>query len=828
MGTVWLVLRAEVRQRWRALLALAILLGLVGGAVLTAAAGARRTDTAYPRMLAWSRASQVEVVPQGTGRNGYYAALARLPQIESMGTGGIYQAALPSARDTPVQLMASFDGNVGLRVDRVRVLAGRLYDPREGGQAMIDQTMAIAEHLRPGSTVRVLVVPNNPDTNEPDFGEARTLSFLVTAIVAFDPQITIAAGGTSEPTVLVSAPFAATAMASAASYGDEAAVRLRAGASMTGFLAAATALARHYAGTPDRPGTGGKLDVINPADQDAALERSARPQAVALAAFAVLAGLIAFAVLSQLLSRQLVLDAGDFPVLRAIGTTRRALVVLSLIRLAVVTVAGALLAVVIAVAASPLMPIGPARAAEPAPGAEVNLAVVGAGAALIALLPLAVLAYPAWRVAVRAAGPASPAGSGTGAVRPSRLSAAAGRTGSVTGTVGVRMAFEAGHGRTAVPVRSALVGSVIAVAAVIAAVVFGTSLVGLVSTPREYGQNWDAVTNFGFAGISARTAAPVIAKDKAVAQYAGGNYGDVTIRGKAFAAIGLDQPHGGGYLTLLAGRSPSVSGEIALGAQTMHTLGLRLGQMVRVTANHESTATPDLTMPMRIVGIVVLPSFSRGSFAPTDLGAGAVVPASVLSEPNPSTGCTGPVCYNFFLLRYRPGTDAAAQGAKLAAMLTALGCPPGSCAATGDQRPDEIINYTGVRDTPLILGAVLAVLAVGTFAHVLLTSVRRRRHDLAMLKTLGLTRPQLLRVVSWQATALAAVAVAVGVPLGVIAGREAWAFFAHGTGVSARPDVPLTAVLLAIPVTLVLANVIAAWPGAAAARVRPAVALRAE
>lgn len=44
----------------------------------------------------------------------------------------------------------------------------------------------------------------------------------------------------------------------------------------------------------------------------------------------------------------------------------------------------------------------------------------------------------------------------------------------------------------------------------------------------------------------------------------------------------------------------------------------------------------------------------------------------------------------------------------------------------------------------------------------------------------------------------------------------------------ARPDVPLTAVLLAIPVTLALANLIAAWPGWTAARLRPALVLRAE
>src|SRR6185437_6974139 len=181
------------------------------------------------------------------------------------------------------------------------------------------------------------------------------------------------------PTVLASAPFTATPADRVASYGDEAAVRLKPGAFMSQFIAAVNALAKHYAGTPAQPGTGGRVHVVSPADQVTALEQSVRPQAVALAAFAVLAGLIALAVLSQLLSRQLALDAAELPVLRAIGATRGALVALSLARLAFVTAGGALIAVAVAVAASPLMPVGPARAAELTPGAEINLAVLGAG-----------------------------------------------------------------------------------------------------------------------------------------------------------------------------------------------------------------------------------------------------------------------------------------------------------------------------------------------------------------------------------------------------------------------------------------------------------------
>ena len=67
-----------------------------------------------------------------------------------------------------------------------------------------------------------------------------------------------------------------------------------------------------------------------------------------------------------------------------------------------------------------------------------------------------------------------------------------------------------------------------------------------------------------------------------------------------------------------------------------------------------------------------------------------------------------------------------------------------------------------------------------------------------------------------------------GIPLGVIAGRWAWAVFADATGVASQATVDLPLVLLAIPVTLLLANVIAAWPGWTAARLRPATVLRTE
>jgi putative ABC transport system permease protein len=832
MATVWLELRADLRQRWRALLSLALLLGLIGGVVLAAAAGARRTDTAYPRLLSWANASQANIIPGADSYPAdYYAALAKLPQVAQLSTAVLYQVVLPTARhadNNQVTAMSSPDHTYGVGTDKAKVLQGRQFDPDAPGQAMIDSQLAILEHVGPGGTLRLDGVPNDPKTGNPDFSKRVPLSFRVTAVVVFDTQVVpIGSGsgsGNIEPTALVSSfpvPGAVTTM----SYGNEAAIRLRPGATVDSLTRSATTLAKRY------PDTSGEILTISQATQQATTQQAIHPQAIALAAFAALAGLIAIAVIGQLLSRQLALDAAEFPMLRAIGATRASLVGLSLARLAIVTLAGGIIAIAFAVATSPLMPIGPARLAEPHPGVEINLAILGAGFAVIALLPIALLAGAAWRTAKAAGGPLGFAESAQPA-RRSRIGRTLTRTGSVTGGVGVAMAFEPGHGRTAVPVRSALAGSVIAVAALTAAAVFGTSLVALVSTPHDYGQNWNAQLDGEFGGVPGALGARVIAAEPAVTGYASGNYGQLVIGGQIVPAIGLDQPPGGGYLTMLAGRAPAGPDEIALGEQTLHAVHAQLGQTIPVGVEQMAAGIPAVHRDMRVVGVVVLPAFGRGTFTPTGLGTGAVTTASllsVLSVPNATTLChTKATCYNFFLLRYRPGSDVSAAAATLTASITRASCPPGSCAVVSDQRPNDIKDYASIRDTPLVLAAVLIVFALGTLVHVLFTGVRRRRRDLALLKTLGFARSQVLGVVAWEATAFAVVALLVGLPLGILAGRWAWAYFADAAGVPTGATVPLTGVLLAIPVTLVLANLIAAWPGWTAARLRPAAVLRAE
>ena len=52
MGSIGMVFHAQLRHRWRSWLAITVLISLVGGVVMAAAAAGRRTDTAIPRFVA--------------------------------------------------------------------------------------------------------------------------------------------------------------------------------------------------------------------------------------------------------------------------------------------------------------------------------------------------------------------------------------------------------------------------------------------------------------------------------------------------------------------------------------------------------------------------------------------------------------------------------------------------------------------------------------------------------------------------------------------------------------------------------------------------------
>jgi len=142
--------------------------------------------------------------------------------------------------------------------------------------------------------------------------------------------------------------------------------------------------------------------------------------------------------------------------------------------------------------------------------------------------------------------------------------------------------------------------------------------------------------------------------------------------------------------------------------------------------------------------------------------------------------------------------------------------------------PTAVVDLGHLATMPLVLAVFFGLLACATVAHALVTTVRRRRYDLAVLRSVGFTRRQSRIAIAWQATLLAVAGIVVGVPLGLITGRVIWRLVAEDFPVAYVPPVEAIAVLVVVPVALVVAQALAAGPAHAATRIRPAETLRAE
>lgn len=817
MPAVWARTRAELRSRWRAWAGLALLVGLFGGAVLSAGAGARRTQTAYPRMVRDSRDADVFVGAEHTGLTGFYDEVAHVPGVTATGqVAGVNLVLLdahgrPDLVDDPTA-NASVDGRLGYSTFRPKLLAGRMPRPERASEVLANPAIARLHRLKVGTKVRALAFRALPDDlREIDVSAGEPVLLTVVGIGVLPPEVVPVSPRDAAPQLVVTPAFyRAYADPDRLPY-DATYVRLRRGTDISAFKDRVDALG---AARPEV----GQVFVTAQADRRTAAQRAILPQAVALAAFAALAGLTGLLVIGQLLARQRALESGDQRSLRSMGMTPGQLMAVDVLRAAAIAVTGGALAMGVAVALSSRFPIGPARLAEPRPGWAVNLALLAAAWLGTVVVLVGRVAWPAWRDAFS---PSRAAAAGA-APAPSRAAAVGARAGlPVSAAAGVRMAFDPGRGAAAVPLRTTVAGTAVAVTALLAAVTFGSSLSHLVATPRLYGQAWDVAYDFGFSIVPTARTTALLRDNPSVAAYAGGVYGDVTIGSRALPAVGIDPVKGSVFPTLLDGRPPSSDEEIVLGTTELARLHRHVGDTVTVGVGGEPRR-------MRVVGRAVFPKLGRGSFSTTSLGDGAAVTAAVLAQPDPSNPDD---VYNFLLIRWSP--DPARRAARVSLVADLMELAAGCSGASGycmpaTQRPGVIDGYSRVRTTPLVLGGLLALLALATLAHTLVTSIRRRRRDLAVLKTLGFVRHQVSAAVAWQATALSVIAAVVGVPLGVAIGRWLWETFAGQLGVVSGARTPVVASLALVPAALVAANLIGAVPARLAARTPPAVVLRSE
>jgi putative ABC transport system permease protein len=175
-------------------------------------------------------------------------------------------------------------------------------------------------------------------------------------------------------------------------------------------------------------------------------------------------------------------------------------------------------------------------------------------------------------------------------------------------------------------------------------------------------------------------------------------------------------------------------------------------------------------------------------------------------------------------VRFRPGVEPQAGREDLAARLSQVG----SFSVDGPAIPTDLVNFGQVQDLPQVLGIGLAAVALLTIAHLLITSVRRRRRDFAIMRALGFTSWQVRGTLCWQALTLAGIALVIGVPAGIACGRLCWQVFAHQLGITAVVAVPLAVLAVMAAGWLTAAALVAALPGEAATRNPPARVLHSE
>jgi len=263
---------------------------------------------------------------------------------------------------------------------------------------------------------------------------------------------------------------------------------------------------------------------------------------------------------------------------------------------------------------------------------------------------------------------------------------------------------------------------------------------------------------------------------------------------------------------LTAGRMPASPGEIALAPTTAKSLHAGVGSAIRLTGG---TAARTLT----VSGIAFVPTGPHNTY---DSGAW-LTPGGY---DRLFAGAHYAFKFQAAVVSLRPGADAAAVAQRLDAAVAKATHTQGILFTPPSPLP--VAQLKDVSVLPLALGGFLALLALGAVGHALAIAVRRRRHELAVLRTLGLTGRQTRLVVVTQASVLAVIGLALGIPLGLAVGRAVWRIVADFTPLAYHSPLAAGALALIVPVTLLAANLLAIWPGHRAARLRPGRILRDE
>jgi len=806
-------------------------------------AGARRTQSSYPVFLASTNPSDVTMAVYAATANGsagpsLVSGIKRVRGVRDVVS--IY--APPFIPLTPsgvpeiskigsLVMGGSVDGMLSTQ-DSLGVVSGRLLNPRRADEVVMTASAARILHVRVGQIVP-LGLFTNAQFATPGFGTPRVKPRIlaearVTGIVVINTLVVQDDVDQTYGFVLLSPALIREVIREV----DPHATPALYGIQLTPHHPPMASIERNLIGVVPR---GYVYEFHNTARVTSTVELALKPESVALGAFGVIAALICLILAAQAIWRQIRVGNEDRQVMRALGASPSDIMAEGLIGVLGAVIVGTVVAAVAAILLSPLAPLGPVRPVYPGAGVHVDVAVVGLGAAVLVVVLGAFAVTLALREAphrVSGRRPASP--------RPSRITQGARAAGlPVAGVVGVHLALESGRGRTAVPVRSVLLGTVVAISLVVTTLTFASGMSTLLSRPPLYGWNWDfALSPSNNVPTQSTT---LLNHDPKVTAWVGVEYTNAELDGQAVPVI-IEPARSTVAPPILSGHGLTANNQIVLGAATLAQLHAKIGDVVSFSIGNTKDARSYIApTPLTVVGTATFPAVGYSSYVAehTAMGVGALVPDAIFppkfqgTHSNPDPNLNGP---ELVFVRLRPGVGAATGRADMERIATVgnkiFAKDPNAhgniITVLGVQRPAQIVNYRAIGSTPLILAGGLSVGALVALGLTLAASVRRRRRDLALLKVLGFTHRQLASAVAWQATVDATLGLVTGIPIGILVGRELWTLFANSINAVPDPSVPTWSIVVVAVGALLFANLVAAVPGRSAARTPTALILRAE
>jgi FtsX-like permease family len=799
--------RSEWRRRWRALGALTLLVAVTGAVVLTAAAGSRRTRSSIDRADRITKSVDAYATIGDDPSLTKVGAITRLPEVavgKRLALMGLFSAQGFAVAGSPV------DPGWGKDLLGYRVLRGRAANPDQAEEIALSETTAAAMGLDVGG-VFDLASPSTAQWRCLDGGARPVDSPLCKAILLAlnrdridlsqlqGPQVHLHVVGITRSLFEVGAasnvvffnlltPAFFRKYRTAMQWQSTVMVRYRAGVTDEQFEAALHKTA---------PGDDAITDSGTFTSVSDALRSTAGVLANGLLVFAGVAALVGLVLISQVLARNADRGNADRAVLRVFGATRAERVIDACAPLVPVAVAGTLLAVLGAWVGSNWMPIGTARQAEFARGRDFDATIlIGGAVVLVAVLLVTSAAAALWVGRTRASGASRRPGLAT------RFT-----IGGVTTTAATSMVTQVGHGRRAIPLRSAVAGTALAMAGVIGVAVFSGSLTRLTTEPARQGWGWDVIVR-GFTSNDAigrdAQGADRLAADPDLSAITQVWLGYLPrVNGHTVAGFGQRRLKGDRGFVIVNGRAPVAADEVALGAKTLQRVGTSIGRPVDVDGKS-----------FHVVGTATFPGTTNNDA----LADGALFTDAGLRAAKLVAGGGE---NSEFGVSFRPGVDRKAATERLKALNN--DDPPGGPVAHA-----EIEQLRQLDRLPWALAAFLVVIALLAVGHLIVLSVRRRGHDLAVLRALGCTPGQVDRIVALQATMLAIAGVVVGVPVGIFLGHVVWGRIADAYGVANDAALPWIAMGVAVAGTLVLVNAIAWWPARQVGRKPVAQALMTE